>query len=357
MYIYKLLEKHKRHLTSAVFIFGFVLDNLTLTRVDLFYDNAILTAYIIIASLSIIILHLVEKRHFREYIRNFINRWVPLLVQFSFGGLFSGYIIFYSRSGSIAESWPFIIFLVFIIIGNELIKRRHLILFQLLILFTAIFSYSIFSVPVLLGKMGAEIFLLSGLVSLIAIFLFVALLKFIAPISVIKIRFILAVIGVIYFLFNFAYFTNAIPPIPLSPKEIGIYHSVSRLPDGSYAVTFEPDTNFFFFKGISKNFNRVSNEPVYAYSSVFAPTSLNTKIFHRWDYYNEDDGKWITSSKIEFHILGGRDGGYRGYSVKDNIFPGKWRVDVVTERGQLIERIDFKVVSSNIMPKLETALR
>ncbi len=357
MYISKLLEKHKRHLTSVVFIFGFILDNLTLTRVDLFYDNAILTAYIIIACLGIIILHLDAKRYFREYFGTFINQWIPLLVQFSFGGLFSGYIIFYSRSGSIAESWPFIIFLVFIIIGNELIKKRHLLIFQLSILFTAIFSYSIFSVPVLLGKMSAEIFLLSGLISLIVISIFVTLLKFIAPITATKMRFILAIIGIIYFLFNLAYFTNAIPPIPLSPKEIGIYHSLSRLPDGSYAVTFEPDTKFFFFKGISKNFNRFSNEPIYVYSSVFAPTSFSTKILHKWDYYDESKGKWITSSLIDFSIFGGRNGGYRGYSVKDNIFPGKWRVDVVTERGQLIERIEFKVVSSNIIPKLETALR
>ncbi len=354
----QLLEKHKRHITSVVFIFGFILDNLTLTRVDLFYDNAILTAYLIIACLGIIILHLNAEGHFREYFRTFINRWIPLIVQFSFGGLFSGYVIFYSRSASLVESWPFLLFLAFIITGNELIKKRHLLSFQLSIFFIAVFSYAIFSVPVLLGKMGADIFLLSGIISLVAFGTLVAILKLTAPVKISQVgKNIFISISVIYLFFNFAYFGNIIPPIPLSPKEIGVYHSVTRLPDGNYSVTFEPDKRFFFFKGVSKKFNMVSNEPVYVYSSVFAPTSLNTKIFHRWDYYNENNDKWIASSKIEFPILGGRDGGYRGYSVKENIFPGKWRVDVVTERGQLIERVEFRVVSTNIAPNLESRLR
>lgn len=357
----KLLEKHKRHLTSVVFILGFVLDNLTLTRVDLFYDNLVLTAYLIIACFGIVISHLYAEGRLDHIHRKpfwiFISRWHPLLVQFSFGGLFSGYVIFYSRSGSFIESWPFLLFLVSVIAGNELIKKRHFLTFQLSVFFVAIFSYAIFSLPVLLGKIGADIFLLSGFISLAVFALLTIVLKFLSPIRTDRLRFILTSVGVIYLLFNAAYFSNAIPPIPLSPKEIGIYHSVTRLPDGNYAVTFEPDTKFFFFKGVSKKFNRVSNEPVYAYSSVFAPTSIDTKVFHRWSYYNREKGAWLVSDRFEFPLFGGRDGGYRGYSVKENIFPGKWRVDVVTERGQLIERIEFKVVSANIAPNLESSLR
>ena len=353
----KFLEKNKVHLTSLVFISGFILDNFTLTRVDFFYDNLILTGYLVIAFLAIVTLHISTKKHFGLSFKVFINRWFPLLVQFAFGGLFSGYIIFYSRSGSFFESWPFIIFLGFIIIGNELIKKRHLLEFQLAIFFIAVFSYSIFLVPVLLGKMGASVFLLSGFASFATFCFLLVILNHLSYIKAERIRFILIIIGILYLLFNLAYFTNIIPPIPLSPKEIGVYHSVTRLPDGSYSVAFEPDTRFLFFKEISKKFNRVSNEPVYVYSSVFAPINLSTKILHRWNYYDENKAQWIVSSLVDFPIFGGRDGGYRGYSVKENTFPGKWRVDVITEQGQLIERIKFKVVSTNIAPKLETGLR
>lgn len=354
----KLAEKYKRHLMSGMFVFGFVLDSLTLTGVDVFYDNVVLTSYLLVACFGIVIFNFYTVRGFQSQIATYVNQWAPLLIQFSFGGLFSGYVIFYTRSASLIESWAFLLFLAFIITGNELIKKRHLLSFQLSIFFIAVFSYAIFSVPVLLGKMGADIFLLSGVISLAVFGVVVAILKLMAPAQTNQVRKnIFMTVGVIYLFFNVAYFGNIIPPIPLSPKEIGIYHSVTRLPDGNYAVTFEPVTRYFFFKGVSKKFNRVSNEPVYAYSSVFAPTSLNTKILHRWDYYDDSKNEWVTSSKVEFPLFGGRDSGYRGYSVKENIFPGKWRVDVITERGQLIERIEFKVVSTNIAPSLESGLR
>lgn len=42
--------------------------------------------------------------------------------------------------------------------------------------------------------------------------------------------------------------------------------------------------------------------------------------------------------------MGGREGGYRGYSVKGNLFAGEWRVNVTTERGQSLGRTSFTVV-------------
>ena len=42
--------------------------------------------------------------------------------------------------------------------------------------------------------------------------------------------------------------------------------------------------------------------------------------------------------------MGGRDGGYRGYSVKRDPTAGHWRVNVVTEFGQVIGRVSFEVV-------------
>ena len=41
-------------------------------------------------------------------------------------------------------------------------------------------------------------------------------------------------------------------------------------------------------------------------------------------------------------IAGGRDGGYRGYSLT-TVNSGNWRVNIETERGQLIGRVKFKV--------------
>ena len=96
---------------------------------------------------------------------------------------------------------------------------------------------------------------------------------------------------------------------------------------------------------------------MYFYSAVFSPTDLDTKIFHSWQYFNEDKEKWIENFKIGYTIVGGRDGGYRGYSIKENIFSGRWRVDVMTEREQLLGRYKFTVVDVQILPVLETGMR
>ena len=41
--------------------------------------------------------------------------------------------------------------------------------------------------------------------------------------------------------------------------------------------------------------------------------------------------------------IGGRDGGYRGYSIKNDVTAGKWRVNVKTGDGKLIGRVGFTV--------------
>lgn len=96
---------------------------------------------------------------------------------------------------------------------------------------------------------------------------------------------------------------------------------------------------------------------MYIYSAVFAPTDLNTQIFHRWQYFDEIKKKWIIQNDIPFPITGGRDEGYRGYSFKDGIFPGEWRVDVVTARGQIVGRINVTVVLAEYPPTLFAELK
>jgi len=64
--------------------------------------------------------------------------------------------------------------------------------------------------------------------------------------------------------------------------------------------------------------------------------------------------RWSTQSTVTFSISGGRDGGYRAYTVKSNPRPGNWRVDIESEDGRLIGRIRFDVVSAAEVPDLRT---
>ena len=117
---------------------------------------------------------------------------------------------------------------------------------------------------------------------------------------------------------------------------------VERTADGNYLAISEVKKWYNFL--IPNNIIYISSdEPVYVFSSVFAPTKLNTEIFHKWQYYDEANEQWIESDKLGFSISGGRDGGYRGYTLKSNIQEGLWRVDVVTKRNQLLGRVKFVV--------------
>jgi hypothetical protein len=51
----------------------------------------------------------------------------------------------------------------------------------------------------------------------------------------------------------------------------------------------------------------------------------------------------VRKARIAFEIHGGREGGYRGFSVKHAVTPGPWRVEVETDEGRIIGRIDFNV--------------
>ncbi|HSC17614.1 MAG TPA: DUF2914 domain-containing protein, partial [Rhizomicrobium sp.] len=88
-------------------------------------------------------------------------------------------------------------------------------------------------------------------------------------------------------------------------------------------------------------------EPLYLYSAVFAPVKLDTKVQHRWQRYDAARHSWRTVSTVTYAIAGGRDGGYRGYTLSHHITPGQWRVDVDLPDGHIIGRVRFDVLPAN----------
>lgn len=357
--IKKFLDENEKYLSPAALVFGFILDSLTLTRVDLLLDNLILLSYLLIAGASILLLNANDSGRLKNKIVQPFVIWLPLLMQFAFGGLFSGFVILYSRSASLSASWPFLLVLLVVLIGNEFLKKRYSrLLFQLGIYFTAIFSYLIFAVPVILDSMGPFIFLISGIVSLVVIVFVVRAISKIAPWKIsFNQRSILTMILGIFFVFNILYFTNVIPPIPLSLKDITIAHNVERHGPNSVQLSFEPSPWYVLLRDYDNTYHRLGNEPVYVYSSIFAPTNLTADIIHEWAFFDENLQKWIITDQIQYPIFGGRNEGYRGFSVKSNISDGKWRIDVKTRRNQLLGRIKFEIEQVSSLPELRTEVR
>lgn len=351
-------ERYERHFSSAGLLFGFTVDILTFRRVDLLFDNLVITFHILLAGTGIFLINLhqggVIKWNFMERARPFVH----LAVQFAFGNLFSAFFVIYSRSASLAASWPFLLLLLVLLVGNEFVKDRYArFAFQMGVFFLAVFSFSIFLVPVAVGSMGPWVFLLSCAVSAALMSAFVYALSGFVPALVREDRTHVARnVGVLLGLMIILYFTNIIPPIPLSLKEAGVYHSVVRAAGGGYAVEQEVRPWYAFLRG-TETLHLRAGEPVYVYAAVFAPTRIDTNIVHHWQYYDEKKGAWVSASRIRYAIAGGRDGGYRGFSQKSSVFPGLWRVDIETTRGQLVGRVKFKIEKVDVRPELEQVVR
>ncbi len=347
--------RYEHQLSIGSFIAGFVIDSLVLKRIDLLVSNLVLYGHLTSVLVAMSVLHLIAS-----YPRRFVwlqsaGRWLPFLAQFSFGGMFSGFLIFYSQSGSLWTSWPFLALIVILIAVNEFLRSyQQRLTYQAALLFFCLFSFSIYSLPIFTGSMGDGVFFLSGIAALIAFSVYMFFLFLIG-----RHRFsgswrgIAAGVAGIYITISSLYLLNLVPPIPLALKDIGVYHLVERV-DGEYQVTAEPEP--WYVRFFRRTVTIGPTDSVFVFSSVFAPTALNTAVVHEWQYFDASVDEWITASTISFPISGGRDGGYRGYSEKALVFPAEWRVNVETARGQLIGRVQFLVVRRGSTPALETRI-
>ncbi len=343
-------EFNERKISFAALGVGFIIDTLTLQRVDNLYDNLWIASNLLIAAICILFL----SRRKDEEEEGF---WLPNILQFSFGALLGSIFVFYLRSTTIAVTWPFLALVLFALLANEFFQKRYARLaLQLSFLYFALFSFSIFILPVIINKIGPQVFLLSGGASLVGIWFFIKLLSRFARERFLESRTnIWTLVMIIFAVVNGLYFTNLIPPIPLSLQEAGIYHDVSKSVRGDYIVMEE-------VRGVERYFTLrpeihwQPGQPLHVYTAIFAPGSLTTDIAHDWQYYNEE-GKWVTATRIPLLLTGGRSNGFRTFSTKYNFTPGLWRVDVKTGRGQIIGRVNFKVVITNTAPALNASIK
>lgn len=344
------VAEYSHHISVVAFLAGFILDNLALPPIDHPAAHVILACYLVLAALGITLIQVMENRRNRAGFFARILLFVPPAIQFIFGGLFSSLFVFYARSASLSGAWPFMLLLIVMIVGNEVLRDRYARLeFQMSVFFTSLFGFMIFYLPILFNRLDDLTFVMSGVVSLLVIALFGSLLFVVSPGAMRRSAGAMTlVIGGIFLLLNVLYFTNSIPPIPLALRSADIYHLVTRDAAGNYMGRAEVSSWYERYIAFSPPYHYVANESIYFYSAVFAPTALNAPIYHEWQYFHETEDTWVTTMRVSFPIVGGRENGYRGYSTKSAIEPGRWRVLVKTERGQLLGKTAFTVVSAPV---------
>ncbi len=342
------------HLSVGAFLVGFVIDNLSLPRIDHPVAHLILFTYLVLAGTAIVLSALYARGHTPAKFLVAIAPFLPPFIQFIFGGLFSALFVYYFRSASLLGSWAFIFLLLGMIIGNEVFRSRYNRLpFQLSVFFMTLFGFMIFYLPLLFNRLDGFMFFLSGTVSLIVAALFMALMFAIAPTLMNEVwkRTTFAVAG-IFLCFNFLYVSRAIPPVPLVLLTADVYHDITKNAVSGYVGKEEAQTWYERHIALSPSYSFAEGEQAYFYSAIFAPAEFAVPIYHEWQYRDEANDEWVTSMRVPFSIYGGRGGGYRGYSIKTDASPGPWRVLVKTARGQVLGEHAFTVVRENTTPAL-----
>jgi hypothetical protein len=340
----KIKKQIKKHWLTLSFVLGFCTDLILLNQVDNLTDNLILLGYAVLASVSLLLFYTGVAEKWGERFSRTLRRFMPGVMQYSFGGLLSGMLIFYGRSGDWVTSAPFLLLILSVIFGNELVhKRSDRLVYHLALYFIGLFSYIVLVLPIVFGAMGDVMFILSGIVALIWVTIVVQMLYRIVPNYMrANTRRVILVIGSIYATLHILYFTGVLPPIPLSLTELTMAHSVTVPETGTYRVVTEPQAWWRQLPYMEESLHPAA-PTLSCFARVYAPAKLSTEIYHRWEYKGAD-GKWVERARIKYPIAGTNKGGYRGYTTVSNVADGKWRCSVETARGQALGRATAYVV-------------
>lgn len=331
----RLYERTRHWLPAAFFFGGFAWDVFTLGRAITPLDLWILLAYLTGAALILVALGRGVTFRFSEYMN--------AVLQFFFGGIFSALFIFYFLSSSGLPELTLVLALGALLVGNEFLESRYSELTLSWAFFTLCgVMFFNFALAHLFRSINTFWFYLGTLIALLAT---LALRRISTrPASIVPSVGVAALLLVLHV-------ANVIPPVPLVKKQMLIAHDATR--EGSkFALTIEPP-GWRFWRASAPQFHLRDGERVVCFTSVFVPRGIETTIRHRWDLYDERAGEWRTTSRIPFRISGGRQSGYRGYTFKQNVVPGRWRVVAESESGAAIGVLHFEVVRAQGAPALK----
>ena len=319
-------DRLRRFLPALFFFGGFAWDALTLGRSIRSLDLLILLGYLVGAAASLMALG--RGMEFRG------SRYLGAVLQFFFGGIFSALLIFYFLSSSSLPGSVVVLGLGAMLVGNEFLESAYAELTLAWAMFTlcALMFFN-FALAHLFRSISTFWFYFGALLALLLLLVLRSLSKresaSVAPaVGVVAVMLLLHAV-------------NAIPPVPLVKKQMLVAHGLTRDAGGYRARVESPGWRFWRSSGAT--FHRQGEERVYCFTSVFVPRGIETTIRHRWEVHDEERG-WVTAGVIPFRIAGGRETGYRGYTYKQNIHPGRWRVTAESESGAAIGILQFEVV-------------
>jgi len=345
----RLYHRHEAVAPPLFFLGGVAWDALTLQRVGALLDNVVLGIYLLALG-GFVVLALLD-RHDRPLPPSLqaLSTWSIGAIQFLAGGLFSAYVIYYTRSASLTTASLFLLVLVGLLVANEWIWSRHQSGYLLIgLYFLAVFCYLTFLLPVVLGTMGFWVFLTSGVLSVGAVTGLLLVLRLQGVFAGLR-SFVgvLCLVGLLFGGLAAFYTLHWIPPVPLALQHIGMYHDADRQGNAFVLRQERASQSWFGAENGDDPFRYAPGDTVHCFAAIYAPTALQTQVAHRWQRYVPSRDAWVETDRIGYQVVGGRRSGYRGVTYKQHVSPGRWRVTVETAEGRPIGRTQFTVVAED----------
>lgn len=328
---------------AIAFFGGFLWDALTIGRQINPSDLWCLGAYLLAAAFILYWMghrsnaraSMSEMELLKQSIRPEWQKNAPIfIIQFLFGSLFSCLFIMYFKSANhfLALFWS--LGLGFLLVANEYIDH-HYHRFTLTWAFFGLCAILVFNflLPFILGSILPIWFYLSTVSG-------AALTHYLrkkTPGCPGRPWPVWAIAG----LLSLAYMLDFIPPVPLVKRDMQVGLNLEKNA-GDMVIAVERSPWYKPWRLFSNDLHVPMGARVYCISVVFAPTGVSTSLYQRWEHYDKKLG-WQSASRVGFSLSGGRQGGFRGYTYKQNIQSGEWRVKVETEDGRTVTVYHFNL--------------
>lgn len=345
------LTKYKAHTTTILFILGFIFDIVMLPGIDHPVTRYIGLAHLTVVAFLIMFREILISKNTASRTEQKLYSLASFGVSFSSGAALSFIFVYSIRSAAFLVSWPLLLLLLICILANEFVATHDFrFTLDVGVFLVALLFYIIFNMPILLKTENDWIFALSVGVSIGISLLYLYFLQFTSESARYEApRTYALAVGIPMFV-GMLYFLNVIPAVPLSLKDVGVYHTITHTDKGEFFASGESDERI-----LKKYRTRIyhmspSDDAVYFFSNIDTPAALTAPISHVWEYYDNSTKRWVVATTIAFDIQGGREDGYRAFSKKENVTEGLWRVTVKIGDNRIIGREKFVIVKVNDAP-------
>jgi hypothetical protein len=352
-----LMMRAKAAFPAIAFFGGFIWDAATLGRAVTSLDLWMLSGYLIVSAALLVVMgrrgrlrgpeegepgaHALgagpPASAFAKALHWVREEGPQFLLQFCFGSMFSALFILYFLSSSYLPGFLVVLALLALLVANEFLEDHyHRFTLTWALFGTCAILFLNFAIPHVMGSISSIWFFLSTALGVGLAYAAKALAPkakgSLWPLYAVA----LALVGL--------FLINAIPPVPLVKKNVSICRNLERV-DGAYQAEIEAPPPWAFWRTSETRVRQRAGEKIFCFTSVFAPKGLHLTLYHTWRFDDPRRG-WVETSRIGFPVSGGRAEGFRGYTYKRNLAPGKWEVRLETEVGRVLGSIRFRCEAS-----------